>query len=337
MTDRTLELCWDEGYVAPAYGFDTTRKSARLVERLAAAPRDDVRVVAPSDADRADAVAAIERLHDPAYVAALRTGDPAELAESQGFTWDPGIWTMAVHSTAGVLRAVDRALAVGAAGSLSSGLHHARRDRGAGFCTVNGLVAGIERALARLDAAGVRDPSGRPLDVVLLDVDAHFGGGTHDLLRARPDLADRTVVIDLSTDPYDAYRPDVPDATVVLWPDDVADDYLDTLSRLLRGVHHEGTGLVLVNAGMDPFPAVDREVLTARERTIAGWCAAAGTPLAFVLAGGYTVSQTLDELVDLHLTTVAAVADVAPALAAARAAPSGDARGPHPGPEDAGQ
>ena len=323
MTDHPLELAWDEGYVAPAHVFDTTRKSARLVERLAADPRPGVAVVAPDDRHRADAEAAIARLHDPAYVAALRTGTPRDLAESQGFVWDADIWTMAVHSTAGVLRAVDRALAAGAAGSLSSGLHHARRGRGAGFCTVNGLVAGIERAVARLDAVGATDPSGHPLDVVLLDVDAHFGGGSHALLVDRPDLAARTVVLDLSTDPFDAYDPEVPDATVVLWPDDVSDGYLDTLARMLAGVHREGVGLVLLNAGVDPFPRVGRDVLAERERMIAGWCAEAGLPLAFVLAGGYTTSQTLDELVDLHLATVDAVAAVAPALAAARPAGTG--------------
>ncbi len=320
LTDHVLELSWDAGYVAPAHVFDTTRKSARLVARLDAEPVAGVRVVAPGAEHLADAEAAIARLHDPAYVAALRAGTPSELAESQGFTWDPGIWTMAVHSTAGVLRAVDRALAVGAAGSLSSGLHHARRERGAGFCTVNGLVAAIERAVARLDAAGARDAAGRPLDVVLLDVDAHFGGGSHALLVDRPDLAARTVVLDLSTDPYDAYDPDVPDATVVLWPDDVSDDYLDTLDRMLAGVDTASVGLVLHNAGMDPFPAVGRDDLAARERAIARWAADAGLPLAFVLAGGYTASQTLDELVDLHLATVAAVAEVAPTLAAARRA-----------------
>jgi acetoin utilization deacetylase AcuC-like enzyme len=289
--------------------------------------------VAPDDTHLADAEAAIARLHDPAYVAALRTGTPAHLAESQGFRWDPGIWEMAVHSTAGVLRAVDRALAVGAAGSLSSGLHHARRTGGDGFCTVNGLVAAVERAVALLDAADARDGAGHPRDVLLLDVDAHFGGGSHDVLLGRSDLAARTVVIDLSTDPYDRYVPALPDVTAVLWPDEVADDYLDTLTRLLRGVHWDGVGLVLHNAGMDPFPILDRATLAARERLIARTCAAGGAPLMFVLAGGYTSSQTLDELVDLHLGTVAAVAEVAPTLAAARI----PRRAPQRRPEDLGQ
>ena len=72
-----------------------------------------------------------EATHAPAYVEALRTGEPYDLAGSQGFSWDEGIWDMAVNSTAGVLAAADEALATGgSSGSLSSGLHHARHARG---------------------------------------------------------------------------------------------------------------------------------------------------------------------------------------------------------------
>ena len=286
MNDHALELAWDAGYVAPSHDFDTTRKSARLVERLTTQPLPGVRIVAPDERHRRDAEAAIARLHDPAYVAALRTGAPTHLAQSQGFPWDPGIWTMAVHSTAGVLHAIDRALTIGAAGSLSSGLHHARRNKGAGYCTVNGLIAGIERAVAHFDAATATHPAGRPRDVLLLDVDAHFGGGSHAMLLDQPDLAARTVLLDLSTDPFDTYEPKIPHANVMLWRDDGAGGYLDTLERMLHGVNTSSIGLALLNAGMDPFPDVTRD--------------------------------TLDELIDLHLTTIEAVAAAAPTLAATR-------------------
>jgi hypothetical protein len=33
-------------------------------------------------------VAVLSRVHDPAYVDAVRTGKPFELAQSQGFKWD---------------------------------------------------------------------------------------------------------------------------------------------------------------------------------------------------------------------------------------------------------
>jgi acetoin utilization deacetylase AcuC-like enzyme len=297
-----LQLFWDDGYVAPLHVFDTTRKSRDLVTRLAARPVPGAEVVAPTDADIADAVAAIERWHEPAYVAALRSGDPSSLAESQGFRWDPGIWTMVAHSTAGVHAAVRRGLEVGAAGSLSSGLHHARTERGAGYCTVNALFTALVEAHRLLDETAVRS------DVLILDVDAHCGGGTASMLAHHPERWDRTRMVDLSVDAYDYYRPSSDRSTLVMWPDDVAEGYLATLERLLDDVDWSRIGLVLHNAGMDPFPIVERGVLREREELIADRCRAEGVPIAFVLAGGYTVDQTMDELVELHVATIEAMA-----------------------------
>jgi acetoin utilization deacetylase AcuC-like enzyme len=285
--------------------FDTTRKSGDLVALLARRPQPRVTVVAPTDADVAGAVTAIERWLDPAYVAALRTGSPPELAGSQGFRWDPGIWTMATHSTAGVHAAIARALEVGAAGSLSSGLHHARTDRGAGFCTVNALFTGLVEAHRLLDAQE------HALDVLVLDVDAHCGGGTASMLDRYGQVAERTRMLDLSVDAYDFYRAEGARSTLVMWPDDVSDDYLTTLERLLDGVDWTSIGLVLHNAGMDPFPIIGREELHEREQLIARRCREEGVPVAFVLAGGYTIDQTMDELVELHLASVTAMAPLA--------------------------
>jgi len=50
-------------------------------------------------------------------------------------------------------------------GSLSSGLHHARRTHGAGFCTFNGLALAALTALEVLTAGAQR--------VLILNLDAH--------------------------------------------------------------------------------------------------------------------------------------------------------------------
>ncbi|MFD1812307.1 hypothetical protein [Rhodococcus gannanensis] len=75
---------------------------------------------------------------------------------------------MVLSSNGGVLAAARSALDEGVAGSLSSGLHHAKADRGDGFCTSNGLVVA---ARTLLDEGVVRS-------VLVLDLDAHCGGGT---------------------------------------------------------------------------------------------------------------------------------------------------------------
>lgn len=296
-----LSVWWDEAYVGAAHVFDTTRKSARVVERLAAGEVAGVEVVAPDADVLAAALTGIERVHEPAYLAALTTGAPVRLAESQGFAWDPGIWTMAHHSTAGVVAAAERALSVGRAGSLSSGLHHARPERGSGFCTVNGLAVAAAHALDVLDAAGREDA-----EVVVLDVDAHCGGGTHAVLERDGRLAARVRQLDLSVDGFDAYVPDPAHSVLVLDEDLDDDGYFAALDGLLARIDGDRTALVLHNAGMDPYPSISRAALEERERRIVAHLRALGVPVAFVLAGGYTVHQTLDELVDLHLATIAA-------------------------------
>ena len=75
------------------------------------------------------------------------TGAPTHLAESQGFDWDAQLWPMVAMSTGGVVAAAMAALETGIAGSLSSGLHHARYGSGAGFCTLNGLVLAARSAI----------------------------------------------------------------------------------------------------------------------------------------------------------------------------------------------
>ena len=286
-----MKVFYNEAYMAPAYAFATTRKSGEIAAAIDEGCAPGCELVDPAGfVDLAEEL--IEATHDPSYVEALRTGEPSDLAESQGFTWDDGIWDMAVNSTAGVLAAVDEALATaGSSGSLSSGLHHARRGGGVGYCTVNGLAMAATRATELVTGT-----------VVILDLDAHCGGGTHDLVGDDG----RVLHLDLSTSSFDCYRPDGADELTILHaPTDV--EYLEHVHGYMGRIPDD-TGLVLYNAGMDPHPGVSAQGLARRERLVAAWCARNGVPAAFVLAGGYTWGITMDELVDLHLETMRAFA-----------------------------
>ena len=103
------------------------------------------------------------------------TGVPRAPAEQQGFLWNAGLWRSVLASNGGVVAAALSAMRTGVAGSLSSGLHHARRDRGSGFCTFNGLVIAAHEAL-----------DGGAGSVLILDLDAHCGGGTASLIADEP-------------------------------------------------------------------------------------------------------------------------------------------------------
>ncbi|HEY8287577.1 MAG TPA: hypothetical protein VIJ28_24620 [Chloroflexota bacterium] len=290
-----MKLFYSPAYTLAGYSFDTTRKSGWIAESLAIRPVPGIEIEAPIPATEEQ----VRWMHGAEYVGAVRTGEPRSLAESQDFTWDPGLWPMVLASTGGVMAAALTAMRDGVAGSLSSGLHHARRDAGAGYCTFNGLAIA---ARAALDAAAE--------SVLILDLDAHCGGGTHSLVADDP----RIWHADVAVDAYDRYQPgDRCSLSLV----DHVDDYLPEVERCLDGLERQAPrfGLCLYNAGMDPFagcaigglPGITLDVLRTREEMVFAWCRRREIPMAFVLAGGYIGSRLDQEtLVELHRLTVAA-------------------------------
>jgi acetoin utilization deacetylase AcuC-like enzyme len=290
---RSRKVFYLPAYASAGYKFETTRKSRWIAESLAATPIPGLSLAAHQAITEAELLA----VHDLAYVTAVRTGEPRALAESQGFDWDPALWTMVLASNGGVLAAIDAALDDGVAGALASGLHHARRDRGAGFCTFNGLALGVRHAQSR--------GKGR---VLVLDLDAHCGGGTYSLIGHLEGVRH----IDVSVSAYDGYTP-TGDHRLDLVKR--AEDYLPTVERRLQELDASPFDLCLYNAGMDPFEGcaiggmdgMTRAILEARERMVFDWCRRRKIPVAFVLAGGY-LGPSLDEagLVGLHRLTLEA-------------------------------
>ena len=138
-----MRVFYSPAYVGSGYAFDTTRKAKWIADSLAESPISGIGLLEPRPITREQ----VAQVHDANYVRAVETGVPRELAESQGFQWDAGLWPMVLASNGGAVAAALAALEDGVAGSLSSGLHHARRERGAGFCTFNGLVIAAREAL----------------------------------------------------------------------------------------------------------------------------------------------------------------------------------------------
>ena len=293
-----MNVFYSPRYVGSAYAFDTTRKAEWIAESLSESPIPGVQLIPPESLS-ADTVA---QVHDPEYVQAVQLGEPRHLAESQNFNWDPGLRSMVLASNGGAVAAALDALEHGVAGSLSSGLHHARRDRGAGFCTFNGLVIAAREALS----AGAES-------VLILDFDAHCGGGTASLIDTEP----RIWQLDVSVNGYDSYK-----STARVWLRMVKSgaEYLGEIQKGLREITDQGPRftLCIYNAGMDPFEGcgtgglagVTLDVLAARERLVFAWCREQGCGIAFVLAGGYWGSRLdRDGLVTLHRLTLSAAAE----------------------------
>lgn len=290
-----ISIFYSPAYVGSGHAFDTTRKAKWVADSLVQAPIPTIQLLEPKPLTR-DQVA---QVHDLDYIVAVETGAPRDLAESQGFPWDAQLWPMVLASNGGAVAAARAALEHGVAGSLSSGLHHARREHGAGYCTFNGLVMAAREA----QAAGAQA-------VLILDLDAHCGGGTRSILREEPDIWQ----CDVSVDRYDIYS-----SSVRCWLDFVqnGDDYLATVQHALERIEKQAVhfDLCIYNAGMDPFegcstggkPGITQEVLAEREALVFDWCRTQDLPVAFVLAGGY-VGPQLDQaqLVSLHRLTLSA-------------------------------
>ena len=237
--------------------------------------------------------------HAVEYIKAFLSGEPYHVASAALGEWSEEVVASVLASTGGVIAAALAALKSGRAGSLSSGLHHAKSDHGAGFCTINGLAIAALVALQN----GAKS-------VGILDVDAHCGGGTFEILGDNPAIR----IGDVSTSSFDSWRSGQERHKLEITTD--PDTYLDVVAEMLE--HIGSVDLLLLNAGMDPADGgsagstrgFTSELLEARERLVAEWCERTNTPVAFVLAGGYVGSGlTLGDVADLHVHTVAAIAD----------------------------
>lgn len=292
-----MKVFFSPDYVAAAESFDTTRKSGWIADSLGKNPVAGVELVAPIPLTFED----IAAVHDPKYVRAVRTGAPKELAESQGFKWDEGLWRAVCASNGGTVAAARAAMSDGVSGSLSSGMHHAMHGRGASFCTFNGLAIAAKTALKE----GAKS-------VLIIDLDAHCGGGTHSLIAGDGDRMegdDRIQQIDVSVNSVDAYWMSGANTLDIIRD---ADDYLPTIERRLAALNGS-IDLCLYNSGMDPdercfvggFPLINAAMLKKREEMVFAWAKKRSVPIAFVLAGGYSgPSLPQDELVKLHRLTI---------------------------------
>jgi acetoin utilization deacetylase AcuC-like enzyme len=292
-TRRGLRVYFSDAYCAAAEQGETIQKAQWIVESLRKRPIPGVELVAPEPltADQ------MMKVHEPAYVEALRTGEPRSLAESSGLTWDAGLWTSVSASNGGVVGAALHAMTTRHnAGSLSAGIHHARAGTGVAFCAINGLALA---ARAVIDAAAKR--------VLIIDVDAHCGGGTYSIVRGWPEVTQ----LDLAVSGFDRYEPEPGSGSTLDLIEDVA-AYVPTLRRRLADLDAGAFSVVLYGAGMDAHEGnsglrgLDYALLAERETEVFRW-SAGRVPVSFVCLGGY-LSTTLEreDVARLHRLTIAA-------------------------------
>ena len=279
MTSKNnLTIYWGSDYVLDS-GVETRTKSGPLAKILMGGEVPGVDLITPLPITREELLA----IHDEQYIDGLINDEKSELTRS------------IFASTGGVRDALDAMFVYGKAGSLSSGLHHAKRDREYGLCYINGLALAALRAISK---HGVKK-------VAVLDTDSHCGGGTFQLVGDN----EKIVIADVSCNSYDIWQPNSDRHHLKVVKS--ANEYLDAVKQALK--HLDGVDALIYNAGMDPFedcmtggmPGITREVLAERERLVAQWCEDTQTPAMFVLAGGYGGKNLdLDGVARLHLPTI---------------------------------
>lgn len=112
-------------------------------------------------------------LHDAEYLQAFELGREP-LASSQGLPWSPAVRDASYAMLAGQIASAQQALERGFSINLARGFHHAVRQRGSGFCALNGL-AFVAHCL----------PGQR---VLVIDCDEHGGNGTEEFAAELPNL-----------------------------------------------------------------------------------------------------------------------------------------------------
>ncbi len=283
-----LKVYYDSTYVVKSTR-ETVTKSLLVAKLIQAGKAGKVVLEAPKPASRKE----LSVIHGKEYLQTV-------FEDKKGFLevgpWSEPLLASILASTGGMRDAVREALENGRSGSLSSGLHHARKDSGQGFCTLNGLALAAHVALKKVKVVG------------LLDLDAHFGGGTFDILQAQP----RVRLADVSVNSYDAWEPADPKrhlATLVTNPE----RYLEETDKALAFL--EGIDFLIYNAGMDTYEkagglkGITKEIIRKREKLVVQWARTRKIPHIFALAGGYKWGGlSLEQVAELHLETVKAFA-----------------------------
>ncbi len=290
----------------------TPREHPECAERLAVAVRglEATGLVAARPAVAPAPRAELERVHDPALVAAI-----ADLAGRGGGALDPEThvaprsYEAAAAASGALCAAVDAALAAEGDDPARRAFavvrppgHHARPDRAMGFCLFNHVAV----AAAHARAAGLDR-------VAVVDVDVHHGNGTQDAFYADPSVLYVSLHHDRSypgTGRRDETGAGKGLGATVNFPLPARTrpaDYLTTLREGLERVIAFRPQLLLVSAGFDAyagdplgglglqpehFHAIGAELRAASDAACEG-------RLVAVLEGGYDL-EALPELVGAY-------------------------------------
>jgi acetoin utilization deacetylase AcuC-like enzyme len=244
----------------------------------------------------------IERVHDPAYVAAFLSGTlPPQAIRRIGFPWSESLVRRTLCSVGGTLSATADAMECGYGGVLAGGTHHAFRGEGSGFCVFNDIAVAAswllrERGLVRL---------------AVVDCDVHQGDGTAQIFEEDA----RVFTLSLHGRKNFPFRKQRSRLDVELEDATGDEEYLAALEGAMDTVLGFKPQAVFFQSGVDSL-ACDRlgrldlthEGLRRRDHLVLSLCHQNGIPVVITLGGGY--GHPLQASVDAHANTYRMALDI---------------------------
>ncbi len=249
----------------------------------------------------------LQFIHTPEYLASLQ--EPSNVAKIvevpplglirnsiiQRYVLDP-----MRYATQGTIDGAQRAMATGGVVfNLGGGYHHAKAEKGEGFCVYNDVMLAI---------AKLRQTHNSRLKVMIVDLDAHQGNGNASVLGSSRCKEDPNIAI------FDMYNEDVypgrlehaQQAAYITYNKPLSgeittDGYMNRLGRELpRAVNEFQPDLLIYNAGTDILDGdrvgrmkVNRQDVIARDAFVIDTARRTGLPgkaipVLVVTSGGYT-------------------------------------------------
>ena len=222
--------------------------------------------------------------HDEGYLAKLRDGTLTSDEQRRiGMEWSPRLVRRARLAVQGTIDAAVAALRGRGrlAANLAGGTHHALRDAGEGYCTLND-VAVAARFLQR--EYGVER-------ILVVDLDVHHGNGTASIFAGDPAVFTFSMH---GAKNFPLKKP--PSSLDVPLADGLGDDaYLAALAEHLpRAIDAAGPQFAFYLGGVDVAAgdrfgrlALTEMGIAARDRMVLDQVAGRGIPLCLTLSGGY--------------------------------------------------
>jgi acetoin utilization deacetylase AcuC-like enzyme len=233
-------------------------------------------------------------VHDEGYVDAFCAGQLSkEHNQRIGFPWSQELVERTLRSAGGTIaavRAVLRGESPDAAAYLAGGTHHARRDRGAGYCVFNDVAVGARIAQREFSI-------GR---VLVVDTDVHQGDGTASIFEG-DDSVFTFSIHGAQNFPSEKATSDLD----IALPDGTTDEAF--LRELARGLDTSFSRarpeFVLYLSGADALVGdrlgrlrVSKAGLQERDRMVLAACGQAGVEVVTVMGGGYggVIAETVE-------------------------------------------